>query len=91
MQYWGWELQFQRLKTSIAEIDLVFQKGNKVCLIEVKTLDDPWRSFERVSLNQIQKLKLNQINLATIFKREFVFSSFVAWVSDGKIDYVKIC
>ena len=90
LRNYGWELQFQRLITSIAEIDLIFQKGHEIHLIEVKTLSDPWRSFERISEKQIQKLKMNQLYFASVFKNQFQFASWVAWVTKEKIEYVRI-
>lgn len=87
---WGWEFQFQRLVTHIAEIDLIFQKENRVCLIEVKTLDNPWRSFERITDRQVQKLTMNQMYFSSICKSRFQYFSCVAWVMKEKIDYIRI-
>lgn len=90
LQSQGWELQFQRLVTPIAEIDLIFQKGNEVRLIEVKTLDNPWRSFERISKKQIHKLKSNQLYFYSFFRNRFQFTSSIAWVTKEKIEYLEI-
>lgn len=90
LSFHGWTLQFQRLVTEIAEIDLIFQKENQIYLVEVKTLDDSWRSFERISDRQIRKLKLNQLYFSSVFKNQFQFASFVAWVTKKKIEYVRI-
>ena len=84
-----WQLLFQRAKTEIAEIDLIFQKKNQIRLIEVKTLNDSWRSFQRISHRQIQKLILNQIYFTQVVDSHDV-SCWVAWVGDQKIEYVQI-
>jgi hypothetical protein len=68
----------------------VFQKGSDVRLIEVKTLDDSWRSFERISEKQIQKLKMNEFYFSSIFKKQFHFESRIAWVTQKTIEYVEI-
>lgn len=85
-----WELQFQRFVTHIAEIDLIFQQGNEIRLIEVKTLDDPWRSFERISGRQIQKLKMNRLYFSSLFRNRFQFTTCIAWVAKDQIEYVEI-
>lgn len=85
----AWELQFQRARTTIAEVDLIFQKNSHVKLIEVKTLDDPWRSFERISHRQVQKLILNQLYISRNQKK-FEISACVAWVSKEGIEYLEV-
>ena len=85
----GWHLLFQRAKTVIGEVDLLFQKGNQIQLIEVKTLDDSWRSFQRISHRQIQKLVLNQLHFSKLDPRYDV-SCWVAWVGRQQIEYVAI-
>ncbi len=93
MQNEGWVLLFQRGQTEIAEIDLIMQKDEQIRLIEVKTLDSEWRSFQRISKRQIQKLLLNQIyfsQFAANTNRPYEFSSWVVWVSDLKIESIQI-
>jgi Holliday junction resolvase-like predicted endonuclease len=85
----GWTLQFQRAKTSIAEVDLIFQRDRRICLVEVKSLDNPWRSFQRISHRQIQKLILNQIHLSA-WTKDFEFYCWLAFVSPKQIHYTKI-
>lgn len=86
----SWSLEFQRAKTRVAEVDLVFRKSYDVRLIEVKTLDDPWRSFERISENQIQKLISNQLYFSSLLGKKFQMSCYVAWVGQKQIDFVRI-
>ncbi len=53
------ELISQRQKLSHGEVDLIFQKNNTQFLIEVKFLNNPWMSFERLGRRQKQKIILN--------------------------------
>jgi Holliday junction resolvase-like predicted endonuclease len=76
----NWNLIFQRLKTRIAEIDLVFERNDKIILIEVKTLNSVWRANQRINLKQINKLKANRTVLSFFSKKKKV-DAFVAWVS----------
>lgn len=86
----GWELVFQRLVTDVAEIDLVFIKKEKVVLLEVKKLDQIWRSFQRIDPNQIQKLQKNRILFKSFFSN-LDFLSYVVWVnSENRISFVEI-
>lgn len=83
MESKGWKLVFQRLKTKIAEIDLVFEKDDKIALIEVKKLNEDWRVFQR--WNPLQQMRF-QANLV-LFSRKFQnkeIKGFVAWVRDRK-------
>ena len=75
----GWVLECQRARTTIAEIDLIFSKKNEVLLIEVKTLDEPWRSFVRIKKSQYLKLQKNLVFLSTNIKK-FDFKATVCWV-----------
>jgi|GEM_PF-4723237 len=88
LQSENWILCFHRLKTDIAEIDLIFEKNNKVLLIEVKTLNNSWRAFERIQKKQLSKL---QSNLG-LFSRQFhayEFHAYVAWVDpQNRISFV---
>lgn len=85
-----WCLLFHRAKTKIAEIDLIFQKSNKIKLVEVKKLNNQWRSFERVSEKQIQKLILNQIYLSQKFSNYYIESN-ICWVnSNGNVTTVEL-
>ena len=90
----NWRLCYHRLKTKIAEIDLVFEKTEQmetqVLLIEVKSLNESWRSFERIHLKQLNKLKKNFIFFSTTFKHIKV-RSYIAWVDPkNKITFVEI-
>ena len=66
MQNAGWSPAFLRLKTTVAEIDLVLEKEGNVLLLEIKKLNDPWRSFERISSSQQLKLQKNLILFSLI-------------------------
>lgn len=83
MESKGWKLVFQRLKTKIAEIDLVFEKEEKIALIEVKKLSEDWRVFQR--WHPLQQMRF-QANIV-LFSRKFQdkkIKGFVAWVRDRK-------
>jgi Holliday junction resolvase-like predicted endonuclease len=86
----NWNLEFQRLKTDIAEIDLIFEKSGEVILVEVKTLNNSWRAFDRIQGSQLKKLELNLF----LFRKKFSdihFRAFVAWVCpENKISFVEI-
>lgn len=89
-----WILDYQGLKTEIAEIDLIFEKedseGLHVLLIEVKSLNDPWRAFERIHQKQLKKLHQNLILFSLKFKNIRI-KALVAWVDpQNKITFVEI-
>ncbi len=86
----GWTLEYQRMRTTIAEIDLIFSKKNEILLVEVKKLDNPWRSFERIHKNQLNKLRKNLIFLATNI-RNYNFKATVCWVDQqNQVSFVLI-
>lgn len=86
----NWTLCFQRLKTIIAEIDLIFEKGDEVLLIEVKTLSQEWGAFERIGHRQLLNLQKNFILLSRHFK-SLRFRVFVAWVDPkNRITFVEV-
>ncbi|MBC7420683.1 MAG: YraN family protein [Bdellovibrio sp.] len=90
MKHNSWSLSFQRARTKIAEIDLIFEKQNRVALIEVKALNNSWRAFERIGVKQTQKLQVNLIFLASQFK-EFKFFAAICWVDKkGKVYFVEV-
>lgn len=83
-----WKILFHRLKTNIAEIDLILIKNQKVILVEVKTLKNDWCVFDR--LHPMQELKF-RANLQ-LFRRRFPqkeISGYVAWVRPYKP--IKFC
>ena len=81
---------FQRARTEIAEIDLIFEKDQKIFLIEVKTLASPFAVFERIEKKQQQKLRANRVWLARRFPK-MIFISLVAFVeADQKISFCSI-
>jgi Holliday junction resolvase-like predicted endonuclease len=79
MQKQGWVILFQRAKTQIGEIDLIFEKNNKILLIEVKKLNNSWRAFERIGAKQANKLQNNLIYFSNRF-RQFQFFAQLCWV-----------
>lgn len=86
----NWSLCFQNLKTTIAEIDLIFEKTDQIILIEVKTLNDSWRAFERIQPKQIEKLQKNLTLFAYKF-RDKNFRAFIAWVDrENKISFIEV-
>lgn len=85
-----WILCFQGLKTDIAEIDLIFEKADEVILIEVKTLNNSWRAFERIHKKQLFKLQSNLVLCSRRF-RSYKFRAYVAWVdSQNRISFVEV-
>lgn len=86
----GWNLQFQRSRTEIAEVDLIFLKNKLVFLIEVKKLNDDWRSFQRIPRKQYQSLQKNLILFSNRFK-EWEFRAYVSWVDiHNKVSFVSV-
>jgi Holliday junction resolvase-like predicted endonuclease len=86
----GWNLCFHSLKTQIAEIDLVLNKNKKVLLIEVKTLDSPWRSFQRIHSDQLLKLQKN-LSVFSFKLQTYSCQAYVAWVDKAnKVSFVSI-
>jgi Holliday junction resolvase-like predicted endonuclease len=79
-----WQLTFHRLKTRIAEIDLVFEKGNQILLVEVKTLNSPWRAGQRLSSVQLNKLKMNR-SVMSYFSGKKNIEALVAWVEKNNV------
>jgi Holliday junction resolvase-like predicted endonuclease len=82
----GWDLVLQRARTSIGEIDLIFEKKDRLLLIEVKKLNSSWRAFERIDLKQTQKLQRNLILFSQAFKDFKVFAS-LCWVDEKNKTY----
>lgn len=86
----AWNLQFYRLKTEVAEIDLVFEKSGEVLLLEVKTLNNSWRVFDRIHPTQLRRLQSNLF----LFRRKFrqiKFRAYIVWVSpENKISFVEV-
>lgn len=90
LQNKNWVLCFHGLRTVVAEIDLIFIKKNQVLLIEVKTLDNSWRAFDRIHQNQLMKLQYNLV-MFTRKINEIKFRAFVAWVDkENKISFTEI-
>lgn len=57
----GWKCIGHRKKLYFSEVDLMFSKEDQILLIEVKSLHNPWMSFERVPHKQIQNLIKNKV------------------------------
>ena len=90
MEKRGWVLECQRIRTTIAEIDLIFTKRERVLLVEVKRIDNPWRTFERIHKTQYQALQKNLIFLSTNLKK-YDFMATVCWVdAENKISFVLV-
>jgi Holliday junction resolvase-like predicted endonuclease len=85
----GWQLIFQRARTSLGEIDLVFEKNNSVNFVEVKTLSDSWRAFQRIEQNQIHKLLQNQIYFSQIYPKK-IFKAQICWVLTNELQFVEL-
>lgn len=75
-----WHLEFQRARTEISEIDLIFSKEKKIILVEVKKLDEGWQAFERIGKKQFQGLQGN-LNLFTYRFSEWHVRAYIAWVN----------
>jgi Holliday junction resolvase-like predicted endonuclease len=80
----GWSLSFHRLKTRIAEIDLIFEKRNKILLVEVKTLNNPWRAGQRISQRQLDKLRMNRTVLS-YYRGNKKIEALIAWVETNNV------
>ncbi len=82
-----WKLFSHRAQIFDVEIDLVLFKDRRLHLIEVKSLNDEWRVFER--LRQDQKNRLTQVlhkirqNLKWPFP-ELIINGYMAFVSPVK-------
>lgn len=85
-----WRLEFHRLKTEVAEVDLIFEKAGEVLLLEVKTLNNEWRAFDRIHPTQIRRLQSNLLYFRKKF-RQITFRAYVVWVSpENKISFVEV-
>lgn len=90
LQKKNWNLEYQRLRTVVAEVDLVFSKDDLVLLIEVKKLNDDWRAFERVGRAQYFSLQKNLVYFSSRMP-QFNFESFVCWVNDkNQVSFVRV-
>ncbi|MBY0553383.1 YraN family protein [bacterium] len=90
LQSRAWNLQFHRLKTEIAEVDLIFEKSDQVLLLEVKTLNNSWRAFDRIHANQLRRMQNNLLFFRKKF-RQIKFRAYVVWVSpENKISFVEV-
>lgn len=85
----GWALLFQRGRTKFGEIDLIFENQDEIRLIEVKTLDEAWRSFERINQKQVTKLLQNQFYLSQKFKSKNFYPQ-ICWVLKNEIHFVEV-
>lgn len=81
----GFEAVAHGLKTTAGEVDLILiredGKKNLLLLIEVKSLSDGWRAFERVAPAQLRRLRANRQLLAAFPGCRA--RAFVAWVERG--------
>lgn len=85
-----YQLIVQRFKTQVAEIDLILAREQEILLIEVKTLENNWRAFDRISESQSHKLKLNLVFLSRRFP-SYSWRAFVAWVDcKNQISFVEM-
>lgn len=90
MQSRNWNLQFHRLKTEIAEVDLIFEKSGEVLLLEVKTLNNSWRAFDRINSSQVKRLQTNLLFFRRKF-RQIKFRAYIVWVSpENKISFIEV-
>jgi len=86
----GWKLDNHRCKINSIEIDLKFSKASKEIFIEVKYLDDPWRSFERLRSKQLNKLKMN-LNHVRTKNRSQHYWCYIAFVDyRGHIQFISL-
>ncbi len=75
----GFEILARRVKLACGEVDLIVQKDNRVTLLEIKTLNDPWAIFQRISKSQLSRLRWNRVGLSSRWPQMQV-CSFVAYV-----------
>ncbi len=86
-----WILISERHKYKYGEIDFIFQRDQKIAIIEVKYLHNPWMSFERISNEQLQRLKNNFLNLRQTKFKSYEVKLFLCFVDQyGKIEWVNL-
>jgi Holliday junction resolvase-like predicted endonuclease len=84
LQSKNWNLIFHRLKTRVAEVDLIFERGPQIILVEVKTLNSRWRADQRLGRQQLEKLKMNRTMLS-YFARKKSLDAYIAWVEKDNV------
>lgn len=90
MIQYGFEIEFQNIKLKFGEVDLVCRRNHLIILLEVKCLNNEWRSFERISQKQLNRLHLNR-NLIFNFFPQYEVRSFVVWVDKNcRIQFIEI-
>lgn len=78
----------QRVRMPHGEVDVFACQGNRYFIFEVKYLDNEWRIFERVKLDQIHRMKLNWLYCQ---KKYGEVSAFIVYVDkNGCCRFVNI-
>ena len=86
-----WKLVSERTRYSFGEIDFIFQRDRHVAIIEVKYLHSPWMSFQRISNDQVQRLRNNFLNLRKTMFRSSDVKLFLCFVDrHEKIEWVEL-
>lgn len=81
---------FQRKKLKFGEIDLIFQKGKNIYLVEVKSLHDEWMAFERLGWKQKERLLKNLIYFQSQ-NRQFKVYCYLCFVkSDQSVSLIDL-
>ena len=77
-----------RVRMPHGEVDVFACQGSRYFIFEVKYLDNEWRIFERVKLDQIRRLKLNWLYCQ---KKYGEVSAFIVYVDkNGCCRFVNI-
>jgi Holliday junction resolvase-like predicted endonuclease len=76
----------QRFKTPFAELDLLFKKGHKYYLVEVKKVDS---SFDREWVSKKQRERLRNAHLYLLARYPNLKSLLAVVSQQGKITYVE--
>lgn len=86
-----WVLISERQKYKYGEIDFIFQREQKVAIIEVKYLHNPWMSFQRLSNEQLLRLKNNFLNLRQTKFKSYDVKLFLCFVDrNQRIEWVNL-
>lgn len=86
----GFDFLFQRQKLKYAEVDLAFKKKNAIYFIEVKSLHNPWMSFERLGQKQRKRLLQNLVYYQNL-NRQYQLKCLLCFVDqDCKISIIDL-
>lgn len=86
-----WILISERQKYKYGEIDFIFQRDHQVAILEVKYLHNPWMSFQRLSGEQLQRLRNNFLYLRQTQFKSYNVKLFLCFVDrHKKIEWIDL-